>query len=116
MGIRAYVVTQEGQYDGCEYFCNRMPEMMDMFDENEIPYAIGYGKRSRRDEVHWVIDCEDGELQQYVAKLEMLPPDELHENFQECSNPYSNEEVSGCLKNWLQHIDPKDNVIRIHWH
>jgi hypothetical protein len=116
MGIRAYVVTQENKYSGGEYFNNRMPEVMDMFDENGIPFAIGWGKKHRRHETHWVIDCEDNELQQYVDKLETLPPDEVHEDFIECENGYSNEWVVGCLKQWLKHIDPKEKVIRIHWH
>jgi hypothetical protein len=116
MGIRAYVVTQENEYDGSEYFCNRMMYVWEMFEENGISFAVGSGKRSRRDEVHWVIDCEDEELQQYVAKLETLTPDEIHENFQEASNPDTNEEVIDDLKQWLKHIDPKEKVIRVHWH
>ena len=121
MGIRAYVVTQENKYSGSECFNNGMSEVMDMFEDNEISFAVGFGKRidsesRRRDDTHWVIDCENGALQQYVAKLEMLPPDEPHEYFLERNNPYSNEWVLDCLKEWLQHIDPKENVIRVHWH
>ena len=121
MGIRAHVVTQEGNYDGCEYFNNRMSDVMDMFENNGIPFVIGTGKRigstsRKKNDTHWAIDCENGALQQYVATLETLPPEEIHEDFQESSHPYSNEWVLDCLKAWLRHIDPKENVIRIHWH
>ena len=108
MGVRAHVITQENKNDGGEYFNNRMPEVMDMFDNNGIPFEIG-----RKD--HWMIDCENGAFQRYVDKLETLPPDEIHEDFLECSNAYTNEWVFDCLKAWLQHIDPKENVIRLYW-
>ncbi|MDR0327489.1 MAG: hypothetical protein LBI05_04250 [Planctomycetaceae bacterium] len=121
MGIRAYVVTQENKYDGGEYFSNHMADVMGMLDDNGIPFVVGLGKRigsesRRKDETHWMIDCENGALQEYVAKLETLPPNEPHEYFQECNNPYSNEWVLESLKTWLRHVDPKENAIRIHWH
>ena len=121
MGIRAYVVTQENKYDGSEYFRNVMPEVFDMLDANGISVAVGWGTRigsesRRKDETHWMIDCENGALQQYVAKLETLPPDEMHEVFLECSNPYTNGHILSILKAWLRHVDPKENVIRVHWH
>ena len=121
MGIRAYVVTQENKYDGNEYFRNEMPEIIDMLNDNGIPFVVGSGRRigsecRRKDETHWMIDCENGALQRYVAKLETLPLDEIHEVFLECYNPYTNGDILGILKAWLRHVDPKENVIRVHWH
>jgi hypothetical protein len=120
MGIRAYVVKPSSEhrngYDGCEYLRNNMVEVLDMLDDNGIPYKHCYEKSSREHDASWVIDCKNGELQQYVAKLETLSPDEIHENFIEDDHQRTNEDVLCCLKAWLQCIDPKENVIRVHWH
>lgn len=115
MGIRAYVVKQGSEYDGCEYFCNRMVDVMYMLDDNEIPFKHCTEKSSRKYDASWVIDCANGELQQYIAKLETMSPNELHENFKECHNPYSNEDVLAILRAWLRCIDLKENVIKVHW-
>ena len=115
MGIRAYVVKQGNEYDGNEYFRNLMPEVMEMLHFNEITYEHVWERHSEHD-ASWVIDCKSGALQQYVAKLETLQPDEVHEDFRKCHNQYTNEDVLKILKAWLRCIDPKENVIKIHWH
>ena len=106
----------------CEYtdfadFNYAADELYDLLTD----YGVGIYQANEDDNYcDWEIHCEDdGEtLRECIARLKALPPDNVNEHFESdvgnkdyCTNKY----VADTLERWLEYIDKKDRVIRVHW-
>ena len=115
MGYRAHIVTELiRKHDGSSIFSRKASEVQEMLEKNGIDVRI---VQRDIDSARWEISTykESGKMyQRYIAKLEMLPPDEINEFFAE-NDRYTNENVKGILEEWWKYRDKQDDVIRVDW-
>jgi hypothetical protein len=109
MGIRAHVVKTFICEYGCQESFNRqLSEVHCLLDGGGVEVHEVAGDCI--DEAKWEIhDIE--RFAKLIEKLEELPATCKNRYVKE----YTNEHVVSVFKEWLECVDKKDNIIRVHW-